>query len=157
LYIPHSCISIVRSLYFKIFSASFWTTFLSPGIATYYYYYFLSVKCPQNNFPYPETPVRVKTNRVHLLITSYANWQKEHKQSVSSAPEITPVMPIARQKYPPYLEGYLEIFIVFQNFYLQIIRFFAQPQIKSRYSVYGQHCISHCYRALHDSWLSGIF
>jgi hypothetical protein len=29
-----SCISIVRSLYFKIFSASFWITFQSPGIAT---------------------------------------------------------------------------------------------------------------------------
>ena len=28
------CISIVRSLYFKIFSASFLITFLSPGIAT---------------------------------------------------------------------------------------------------------------------------
>jgi hypothetical protein len=28
------CISIVRSLYFKIFSASFLTTFLSPEIAT---------------------------------------------------------------------------------------------------------------------------
>ena len=28
------CISIVRSLYFKIFSASFLNTFLSPGIAT---------------------------------------------------------------------------------------------------------------------------
>jgi hypothetical protein len=25
----------VRSLYFKIFSASFWITFLSPGIATF--------------------------------------------------------------------------------------------------------------------------
>jgi len=39
------CISIVRSLYFKIFSASFLITFLSPGIATsinrrYYYYYY---------------------------------------------------------------------------------------------------------------------
>jgi hypothetical protein len=31
------CISIVRSLYFKIFSASFLITFLSPEI--YYYYY----------------------------------------------------------------------------------------------------------------------
>jgi hypothetical protein len=29
-----SCISIVRSLYFKIFSASFVITFLSPGIST---------------------------------------------------------------------------------------------------------------------------
>ena len=28
------CISVVRSLYFKIFSASFLITFLSPGIAT---------------------------------------------------------------------------------------------------------------------------
>jgi hypothetical protein len=28
------CISIVRCLYFKIFSASFWFTFLSHGIAT---------------------------------------------------------------------------------------------------------------------------
>jgi hypothetical protein len=28
------CISITRSSYFKIFSASFFTTFLSPGIAT---------------------------------------------------------------------------------------------------------------------------
>jgi len=28
------CISIVRSLYFRIFSASFLITFLSPGIAT---------------------------------------------------------------------------------------------------------------------------
>jgi len=28
------CVSIVRSLYFKIFSASFLITFLSPGIAT---------------------------------------------------------------------------------------------------------------------------
>jgi len=42
------CISIVRSLYFKIFSASFLITFLSPEIATsisihyyYYYYYFI--------------------------------------------------------------------------------------------------------------------
>ena len=55
------CVSIVRSLYFKIFSASFLITFLSPGIATsinmhvrfslsriimsgyyyYYYYYYL--------------------------------------------------------------------------------------------------------------------
>jgi len=38
------CISIVRSLYFKILSASFLITFLSPGIATsinkYYYYYY---------------------------------------------------------------------------------------------------------------------
>ena len=40
------CISIVRSLYFKIFSASFLIKFLSPGIATsinmhvYYYYYY---------------------------------------------------------------------------------------------------------------------
>ena len=29
------CISIVRSLYFRIFSASFLITFLSPGIATF--------------------------------------------------------------------------------------------------------------------------
>jgi hypothetical protein len=29
------CISIVRSLYFKIFSVSFFITFLSPEIATY--------------------------------------------------------------------------------------------------------------------------
>jgi hypothetical protein len=28
------CIYIVRSLYFRTFSASFWITFLSPGIAT---------------------------------------------------------------------------------------------------------------------------
>ena len=44
------CISIVRSLYFRIFSASFLITFLSPEIATsinvhgpfsfYYYYYY---------------------------------------------------------------------------------------------------------------------
>jgi hypothetical protein len=36
------CFSIVRSLYFKIFSASFLITFLSPEIATscYYYYYY---------------------------------------------------------------------------------------------------------------------
>ena len=41
------CISIVRSLYFIIFSASFLITFLSPEIATsiniyvaYYYYYY---------------------------------------------------------------------------------------------------------------------
>jgi hypothetical protein len=31
------CISIVRSLYFKIFSASFLITFLSPEIATSIY------------------------------------------------------------------------------------------------------------------------
>jgi hypothetical protein len=34
------CISIVRSLYFRIFSASFLITFLFPEIATYYYYYY---------------------------------------------------------------------------------------------------------------------
>jgi hypothetical protein len=39
------CISVVRSLYFKIFSASCLITFLSPEIATsihmhYYYYYY---------------------------------------------------------------------------------------------------------------------
>jgi hypothetical protein len=28
------CISVTRSLYFRIFSASFFITFLSPGIAT---------------------------------------------------------------------------------------------------------------------------
>jgi hypothetical protein len=28
------CISIIRSPYFRIFSASFFITFLSPGIAT---------------------------------------------------------------------------------------------------------------------------
>ena len=34
------CVSIVRSLYFRIFSASFLITFLSPEIANYYYYYY---------------------------------------------------------------------------------------------------------------------
>jgi len=29
---------------------------------------------------------------------------------VNKAPEITPVLPIAGQKYPPYFEGYLEHF-----------------------------------------------
>src|SRR5215469_2761014 len=50
------CISIVRYLYFKIFSASFLITFLSPEIATsinylllsiinyiYYYYYYFTI------------------------------------------------------------------------------------------------------------------
>jgi hypothetical protein len=37
------CISIVRSLYFKIFLANFFITFLSPEI--YYYYYYLSPLC----------------------------------------------------------------------------------------------------------------
>ena len=38
------CISIVRSLYFRIFSASFLITFLSPEIATsiFYYYYIVT-------------------------------------------------------------------------------------------------------------------
>ena len=45
------CISIVRSLYFRIFSASFSITFMSPEFATsinihyyyYYYYYYISL------------------------------------------------------------------------------------------------------------------
>jgi hypothetical protein len=46
------CIYIVRSLYFKLFSASFLVTFLSPGIATSinihvpYYYFFLWLCSP---------------------------------------------------------------------------------------------------------------
>jgi hypothetical protein len=39
-------ISIVRSSYFRIFSASFVITFLSPEIAVYcYYYYWTTYPC----------------------------------------------------------------------------------------------------------------
>jgi hypothetical protein len=77
-------------------------------------------------------------------------------QSVSNAPEITPVLPIAGQKYLPYFEGYLEFFRVFQNFYLKITRSVTQPLMKSRRSVAGQHWSSHCHKAPHDNWISGL-
>jgi hypothetical protein len=111
----------------------------------------------KNNSPYPEAPARMETNTVQLLITLNANWPKEHKQSVSNVPEITPVLPIAGQKYPSYFEGYLEFFTMFQNFYLEITRYVAQPLMKSRWSVVGQHWISHCHKASHDNWIYGIF
>ena len=61
------CISIVRSLYFRIFSASFLLTFLSPEIAAsfnihvpflfyYYYYYYYYYYCT--------APLRVVLNTV---------------------------------------------------------------------------------------------
>jgi hypothetical protein len=40
---------------------------------------------------------------------------------------MTPVLPIAGQKFPRYFDGYLEFFAVFQNFYLFIPRFLAKP------------------------------
>jgi hypothetical protein len=39
------CISIVRSLYFKIFSASFLITFSSTYSYYYYYYYVIFCSC----------------------------------------------------------------------------------------------------------------
>jgi hypothetical protein len=41
--------------------------------------------------------------------------------------EITPVLPITGQKFLRNFEGYLEVFMVFQNFYLFIPQFLAEP------------------------------
>jgi hypothetical protein len=60
-------ISIVRSLYFKIFSASF--------LITYYYYYYLysslDLKCIKHDIPFINTTVQSLRAR---LLSRYSDW-----------------------------------------------------------------------------------
>jgi hypothetical protein len=56
------------------------------------------------------------------------------------------VLPIAGQKFPQYFEGYLEFFAVFQNLYLFIPRFLAEPLTFCgtqgfRGTLVGKHCL----------------
>jgi hypothetical protein len=73
----------------------------------------------------------------------------KRKQSVGSSPEITPVLPIAGQKYPPYFEVYLEFFAVFQNFCLLVTRFVAKFLMTSRVSLFTKHWISQRHKVPH--------
>jgi hypothetical protein len=74
------CISIVRSLYFKIFPASFLFTFRSPDIAMsvnthyyYYYYYYLSMPALQAGTSRVRFPM-VSLELFIEIILSFALW-----------------------------------------------------------------------------------
>ena len=85
------CISIVRSLYFRVFSASFLITFLSPKIATsinihvlfyyyYYYYYYYYIVFIRYQIFLPWLPSRNIRNFTYLSIArisrSSSTWQQ---------------------------------------------------------------------------------
>ena len=102
------CISIVRSLYFKTFSASFLITFLSPEIAyyyyyySYYYYYFILLCClhvqvicykldgpgffPGRRFRYssPRSDCRVLTGILQLLLWTYSAGYKCRNEEITT-------------------------------------------------------------------------
>ena len=56
--------------------------------------------------------------------------------------EITPVLPIGRQKFPRYFEGYLKFFAVFIDFYVFIPRFLAEPPTTFCGTLPWKHCLT---------------
>jgi hypothetical protein len=64
--------------------------------------------------------------------------QKTKNQMVEHA--IVPLLPIAGQKFPQYLEGYLEFRAVRKNVYLFVSRFVEKSITIFRESLAEKHC-----------------
>jgi hypothetical protein len=56
--------------------------------------------------------------------------------------DITPVLPIAGQKFPRYFEGYLEVFAVCKDVYVFIPRFLVEPPKTFCGTLVGKHSLN---------------
>jgi hypothetical protein len=50
------------------------------------------------------------------------------------------ILPVDEQKIPRYFEGYSEVFALFQNLFLFIPQFLAEPQKMIYRTLVGKHC-----------------
>jgi hypothetical protein len=73
-------------------------------------------------------------------------------------PPCTPVLPIARQKFPSYFEGYLEFFTIFKNLYVYIPPFLVEPLTMLCRILVGRHLskvfvVFYCWHPLHFTFI----
>jgi hypothetical protein len=73
-----SCIYIVRSLYFEIFSASFWITFLSPGTAT-----FINI-----HVPFSLSCITITIIIIIIIIFRFWHWNKTLVKNIKHNREV---------------------------------------------------------------------